>query len=156
MKRLFQALNLLGGLIVLVLVVITVAAVIARYVLGAPLQWTEEMSGLLMIWIVFIGAIACEMEDAHLHIDVVTNALRGRLRGALEIVVGFASVGLLGWMAWLGYQLAEVAAFKRTQILKISWFWLDIAVTVGAAGIAIVILLRLARRLSGRPAGIEE
>mgnify|MGYP006172839951 CR=1 FL=1 len=57
MKPFFRLLSLAGSLLILTLVVITTAAVVARYALGAPLQWTEEMSGILMIWIVFIGAI---------------------------------------------------------------------------------------------------
>ncbi|WP_378949123.1 TRAP transporter small permease [Paracoccus sp. R86501] len=150
MKPLFRLLSGIGGLLVVTLVAITTAAVIARYGLGAPLQWTEEMSGILMIWIVFIGAIGCEVEDSHLTINVVTMMMPEWLRHALTGIVGLVSVGLLGAMGWLGYKLAINAALKKTQILKISWFWLDIAVTVGAAGIAIVMLVRIWRAMRGR------
>ncbi|MGY9047614.1 MAG: TRAP transporter small permease [Rhodobacterales bacterium] len=143
MKFLFRSLNLVGGLLVLTLVIITFAAVLARYLLGAPLQWTEEMSGILMLWIVFIGAIGCEIEKSHLHIDVVTSLLSERAQRFIAVLVAAGSVWLLGWMAWLGYQLADKAALKKTPILKVSWFWLDIAVTVGVAGIACVLLVRL-------------
>ncbi|TQS73068.1 TRAP transporter small permease [Rhodobacteraceae bacterium] len=153
MKPFFRFLSFLGGLFVLVLVVITTAAVVARYLLGTPIQWTEEMSGLLMIWIVFLGAIGCEIEDSHLRIDVVTNLLNKAMQRGLDMVVGLASAGLLGWMAWLGYELAERAAMKKTQILRVSWFWLDIAVTVGAAAMAIVMLVRVVRLLGGRTGG---
>jgi len=147
MKLFFRSLNAVGGLLVLALVLITFAAVLARYLLGTPIQWTEEMSGILMIWIVFIGAIGCEIEKSHLHIDVVTNLLNRRAQRALEALVAAGSVGLLGAMAWLGYALAEKAALKKTPILKVSWFWLDIAVTVGAFGVVCVILVRLVRGL---------
>ena len=76
------------------------------------------------------------------------------LRRALVVLVGLASVGLLGAMSWLGYELAIKAALKKTQILKVSWFWLDIAVTVGAVGIAIVMLVRVLRVLRGKPADL--
>ena len=154
MKPFFRLLSLAGSLLILTLVVITTAAVVARYAFGAPLQWTEEMSGILMIWIVFIGAIGCEIEDSHLNLDVVTLMLPEWLRRALVVLVGIASVGLLGAMSWLGYELAIKAALKKTQILKVSWFWLDIAVTVGAVGIAIVMLVRVLRVLRGKPADL--
>ncbi|WP_339109997.1 TRAP transporter small permease [Thioclava sp. GXIMD4216] len=145
MRALFKTLDLVGGLLVAALVTITFAAVIARYALGAPLQWTEEMSGILMIWIVFLGAIGCEIERRHLCIDIVTLLLPERVQKVIASLVALASVVLLGAMAWLSYKLAESAALKKTQILKISWFWLDIAVTVGALGIALVIAYRLLR-----------
>ncbi|MBA1681474.1 TRAP transporter small permease, partial [Escherichia coli] len=35
---------------------------------------------------------------------------------------------------------------KTTQILKISWFWIDIAVTVGAIGVACFTALQLIKK----------
>lgn len=142
----------LGGLLVFALVAITAAAVVARYVLGTPIQWTEEMSGFLLIWIVFLGAIACEARDGHLTIDAVTMLMpEGAIRW-LNVVMGLASVALLIAMAWLGYELAVKAALKKTQLLRISWFWFDIAVTVGGIGMALIGLRRVWRTLRGTPA----
>lgn len=151
MKLTFNIVSWLAGLLVLALIGITAAAVVARYVLGAPFQWVEEMSGFLMIWIVFLGAIGCEIEDNHLRIDVGTMLLPDCVTRWLGVGVGLASVGLLGYMAWLGYALADKAALKKTQILRISWFWIDIAVTVGALALALVMLVRVWRLLRADP-----
>ncbi|MCA0963370.1 TRAP transporter small permease [Salipiger bermudensis] len=151
MKLSYKFVSALAGLLVFALIAITAAAVIARYLLGTPIQWTEEMSAFLLIWIVFLGAIACEIEDQHLKIDVITLMLPKALERWLGVVVGLASVGLLGYMAWLGYRLAESAALKKTQILRMSWYWIDIAVTVGAIGIALVMLWRIGLLILNRP-----
>ncbi|WP_417741610.1 TRAP transporter small permease [Salipiger sp.] len=151
MKLSYKLVSALAGLLVFALIAITAAAVIARYLLGTPIQWTEEMSAFLLIWIVFLGAIACEIEDQHLKIDVITLMLPKALERWLGVVVGLASVGLLGYMAWLGYRLAESAALKKTQILRMSWYWIDIAVTVGAIGIALVMLWRIGLLILNRP-----
>ncbi len=149
MKLSFKLASGLAGLLVLALVGITAAAVVARYVLGAPFQWVEEMSGFLMIWIVFLGAIGCEIEDSHLRIDAGTMFLPDAVNRWLTAIVGVVSVGLLGAMAWLGHELALRAALKKTQILRISWYWIDIAVTVGAIAIAAVMLVRVWQALRG-------
>ncbi|MAE90642.1 MAG: C4-dicarboxylate ABC transporter permease [Pelagibaca sp.] len=151
MKLSYKLVSALAGLLVFALIAITAAAVIARYLLGNPIQWTEEMSAFLLIWIVFLGAIACEIEDHHLKIDVVTMMLPETLNRWLGIVVGLASVGLLGYMAWLGYRLADSAALKKTQNLRMSWYWIDIAVTVGAIGIALVMLWKVGMLILNRP-----
>lgn len=150
MAHLFRATGFVSGLLVLVLVLVTAASVVMRYAFNAPFQWTEEFSGLLMIWIVFIGAIGCEIRGEHLTIDVVTSLLGDRMRQALALAVGIVSLGLLAAMAWLGWELSVSALTKRTRLLGISWFWIDLAVVVGAAGIAGVLLTRVVRALRGR------
>lgn len=150
MKKLSSALAFIAGLLVLILVGITTAAVFARYVMGHPLQSTEELSGLLMIWIVFVGAICCEIDDEHLSIDMVVERLSFSSQYLIALVVGLASIGLLVVMAWLGWELTHSAGLKKTQILHISWFWIYIAVVVGAAGSAAVIAVRVWTMLRDR------
>ncbi|QDL94370.1 TRAP transporter small permease (plasmid) [Paroceanicella profunda] len=146
MKYIGQLAVLVASLLLVVLVGTTVASVGMRYIAGAPLQWTEEISGLLMVWIVMIGAIACERDKQHLTIDFIVAVLPRRAEALVGIVVGLASLGLLGAMGWLSWELAGSAKYKSTQILRISWFWLDIALTVGAAGIALFVIAALVRK----------
>lgn len=149
LTHLSRAISAAAGLLVLTLVAVTAASVVARYVFATPFQWTEEFSGLLMIWIVFLGAIGCEFNREHLTIDTVTALLPARLRNGLALCVGLASLGLLGAMAWLGWELSAAAVTKKTRLLGISWFWIDIAVVVGALGIGLVLAVRLVAAVTG-------
>lgn len=145
MKYISWILALFSGVLVLALVLLSAAAVVARYVLETPIQYTEEVSGILMIWIVFLGAICCEIDDEHLTIEMVVQGFSQRIQLWLSLLVGVSSIALLGMMGWLSWKLAHSAALKKTQILGISWFWLNLAVVVGAGGIAIVMAWRLWR-----------
>ena len=60
-----------------VLVVVTIGAVFMRYFIGQPLQWTEEMSGMLMIWVVMLGGVVAERDRAHLHRTAALYGLAG-------------------------------------------------------------------------------
>lgn len=60
-----------------VLVVVTIGAVFMRYFIGQPLQWTEEMSGMLMIWVVMLGGVVAERDRAHLTIPFLMEMLPG-------------------------------------------------------------------------------
>ena len=122
--------------ILLALVVITIMAVTMRYFFGSPIQWTEEVSGLLMVWIVMIGGVAAERDKEHLSIPLLLDCLPKKAGALINLLVSAVSIAGLLYMAFLAYRLAMMAQFKRTQILQISWFWIDIAVTVGAVGIA--------------------
>ncbi|MGQ9369086.1 TRAP transporter small permease [Azospirillum sp. ST 5-10] len=130
-----------GGALVL-LVAMTIVGVAARYVFDAPLHWAEEMSGLLMIWIIMVGAVVAERDGQHLHIPVLTDLLPPRANAAVDLAMTLLSMAVLAYAAWLGYGLARSAEYKLTEILQISWFWIDIAVPIGLAGIEILLVRR--------------
>lgn len=137
-----------AALALLVLVVMTIAAVFMRYFWNQPIQWTEEMSGFLMIWVVMLGAVVAERDRAHLTIPFVVDGLRKKLRTAVSVIISLISIALLLYMAQLGYDLAVKTEFKVTQILKISWYWIDIAVPIGAIGTAAFTLYWLIKDLT--------
>lgn len=137
-----------AALALLVLVVMTISAVFMRYFWNQPIQWTEEMSGFLMIWVVMLGAVVAERDRAHLTIPFVVDGLRKKLRTAVSVIISLISIALLLYMAQLGYDLAVKTEFKVTQILKISWYWIDIAVPIGAIGTAAFTLYWLIKDLT--------
>lgn len=137
-----------AGLPLAVLVVVTIVAVFMRYVVNAPLQWTEEVSGLLMIWIVMVGAIATERDGQHLTIPMLTDALPRRLAAGIEVAINALSIVVLTYVAWLGTKLAIGAREKLTDILEISWFWIDIAVPIGALGVVFYMSVSLRRAVA--------
>ena len=54
------------------------------------------------------------------------------------------------------YRLAEMAQFKVTQILKVSWFWIDLAVPVGALATALYTLYWLITDIKQPHSGDEK
>jgi TRAP-type C4-dicarboxylate transport system permease small subunit len=60
---------IVGGSI-LAIVIITVVAVWYRYVLNAPLAWTEQVSRILFVWSVFAGAAVLYRSVLHIIIDM--------------------------------------------------------------------------------------
>ena len=66
-------------------------AVVMRYWMHQPLQWTEEMAGLLMIWIVMLGSIAAERSNQHLAIPMLVDLFSEKLREIINAVVAILS-----------------------------------------------------------------
>ena len=110
--------SFVGGSAIAVLVCLTAYSVFARYVLGVPLTFTEEASGLLMIWIVMMAAISCEARNQHLSIDMLTYLLPDNVRLRLMQFVSVLSIGTLAVLGWKAYQLSMMTQFKKTQILQ--------------------------------------
>jgi len=103
------------------------------------------MSGLLMVWIVFLGMAVAERQETNLTISFITDAMRPKLSALVNLVMCVASVVLLVYMAWLGYKLAGSVQMRVTQILKVSLYWLYIAVPVGAVLTAVFTLPQIKR-----------
>ncbi|WP_035484798.1 TRAP transporter small permease [Geminicoccus roseus] len=145
MKRFSAPIIWLAGILLVALIVLFNAAVLMRYAFGQPIHFTEEVSGILLIWIVMIGAIDAERLNQHLAINVVTDLLREKPRLVLDFLTDVASVIVLLFVAWLGWKLANTVQFKLTGILRISWFWIDLAIPVGFVGVTLVMASRAVR-----------
>lgn len=58
------------GIMIAAIVIVTVAAVWWRYVLNAPLSWTEQVSRIFFVWVTFVGAAVLFRERLHVAIDM--------------------------------------------------------------------------------------
>lgn len=68
---------IVGGSI-LTIVAITLVAVWYRYVLNAPLSWTEQVCRILFVWSVFAGAAVLYRQMLHIVIDMFVLMLTER------------------------------------------------------------------------------
>lgn len=137
MKLFEKLIDWLAAAPLFILLALFNVAVVMRYWMHQPLQWTEEIAGLLMIWIVMLGSVAAERDQQHLHIPMLVDAFPEKLRDIINAVVGVASGLFLLYVSYAGYKLAVGAQFKVTSVLRVSYFWIDIAVPVGFVIIAL-------------------
>jgi TRAP-type transport system small permease protein len=147
MRFLEKPINWIIAALLVVLVLLSNWAVVQRYVLAQPLHFTEEVSGLLLIWIVMIGAIAAERDNQHLSISFIVEALPPRLSMAINILIGLASIGVILYVGWVGWQLAGSVQTRATDILRISFYWIYIAMPVGCLGIALYMLVQAVQNI---------
>ncbi|KJS19799.1 MAG: hypothetical protein VR72_17245 [Clostridiaceae bacterium BRH_c20a] len=118
-------------LFVLILL-ITGAQVVARYVFVKPFSWAEEISRLFFIWMIFIGAATAVRENTHIRLEALDNILPRKGRVLVNIVIGllglaFALVTITQGYIWLiqvkGYSPALHIDIKfKYVIVPISMF----------------------------------
>ena len=72
--------ELVLGAVMAAIVLITVAAMWWRYVLDAPIAWTEQVSNMLFVWTVFLGAAVLYREKLHIGVDMFLEMLPARAR----------------------------------------------------------------------------
>lgn len=120
-------LNLLAGLSLTVMVVLTTYQVITRYIFNAPSTWSEELVGYLFAWSTMFGAAIVSGECGHMNIPILVDKFNPPMRKALHI---FAEVIALLFSASIlvlgGFQVSSLAMGQMTSSLGIAigtFYW---------------------------------
>lgn len=75
--------------------------VFTRFVIQSPSSYTEELARYLLVWLGLLGAAYAVGRKMHLAIDLLPQALTGRMKALLELVIQaiifvFAATVVLG------------------------------------------------------------
>lgn len=74
--------------------------IVDRYVFDGALglSWVEELSVIIMIWLVFLSVFAIDQDDSHIKVQILR--LPPRLQECLEDLAIVLFVGFLVWSTW--------------------------------------------------------
>jgi TRAP-type transport system small permease protein len=118
-----------AALLLLAILAVTAARVVGRYVLGAGMPWSEELTRLLFVWLVLIGAA----RTRHMAIDLLPSVSRPRIAAGLKLFAAALGIGLLALLVRQALVLVELTAFDRFTALGVSVQYLYWAVVVGGS-----------------------
>lgn len=122
-----KALNLLAGLSMTVMVVLTTYQVIARYVFNSPSTWSEELVGYLFGWSTMLGATIVSGERGHMNIPVLIDQFNPAAKKAFHIfaeVIAFIFSAAI--LVFGGFQVSELAMGQQTSSLGVAvglFYW---------------------------------
>jgi TRAP-type C4-dicarboxylate transport system permease small subunit len=124
------------------------SSAVMRYVVGAPLHFTEELVGLLFLIGVALALPQASVRDEHIKVSLVTDALAPGRR-AIALVIGrLTTLVFVCWFLWLALDASNEARM-RGLISEQAGFptWIAFAVLSLSAGAMLVATLRdLVRR----------
>lgn|GEM_PF-421426 len=124
--------------------------VVLRYGFGSGIAASEELSRLLFVWMVFIGATAAYPAGEHMAFTSLAQALQKRpaalrlLTRVIRLLVILAAA-LLAWGAW---QQVVVGWGSRSVVLGYSTSLLPLPALLASAAIAVMATVELVR---GKP-----
>lgn len=106
--------------------------VVTRFVLSQPSPWSEALVRQALVWMVMLGVAGAIRQGALVAIDVTREAVRGRVRVALDVVIFAAIVLLFGVLFWFGWEMANRVRFQSIAGLEVSIAWGYAAIPVGS------------------------
>jgi TRAP-type C4-dicarboxylate transport system permease small subunit len=123
-----------------------------RYVLEAPLPWSEELAKLLMLWIVFLGASAGIQRGEHVTIDFLLQRFPRWAAAAVDLAYRALGLVFLGVVFWFGWSLVtKVGMVAHFPGLGWPEVWRYAAAPVGAALMIVQLVLGGVARFTGSP-----
>ncbi|KKM11399.1 hypothetical protein SY88_09235 [Clostridiales bacterium PH28_bin88] len=112
--------------------VVVFAQVIYRFVLEAPLTWSEEVARYLMVWITFLGASLGVRNKALIGMEVAVGLLPPVLKRAAINLVSLITFCFLLVVLYYGIKMTGVTARQFSPAMQIPMSWPYLAVPVGA------------------------
>lgn len=133
----------------IVMVIVTLSQVIFRYLLAAPLPWSEELARYCFVWIVFLGAAIGLERGIHLGVDLFVNLLPAKLRTGLEVLSNVFIGGLAIAIIYASFPVIELNFLQRSPAMGVQMSWIYIAIPISMALILLICIERVAKILRG-------
>jgi tripartite ATP-independent transporter DctM subunit len=143
-----------AALLVLADIGVLFAGVVSRYVLHAPLLWSDELASILFLWLAMLGSVVALRRGEHMRMTALVSKAASQRRALLEAVATVACGAFLAMVAWPAWEYAADEQAITTPALEISNLWRAAALPVGLGLMGVFTLLRLFRQageLSWKP-----
>lgn len=111
----------LGCILLAIVVLLTFFGVVARLAFSSGLPWQEEITRMLFVLMVYLGASYSVMKSDHIRVTLLVDILPGRANRALELLADAAAIAFHLTIFWLaGREVIKMSAFPATDgVLKI-------------------------------------
>jgi len=135
LSGLIVALEYVSSATILIMMMLTFADVVGRYVFAQPILGSSEMISALLAVTIFAGLGITNARDEHIVVELVDHRFRALSPRVYEAMIQLFSIGA---MTLVAYVLAVSAwhAFEtshRTFVLEIPTFWITGTVSALAA-----------------------
>ncbi|QOR39066.1 TRAP transporter small permease [Billgrantia diversa] len=126
----------LAGLL-LVMTVLIFWQVFARFVVGSPLFFSDEIARFAMLWLTFLGAGYAYRKGALISVDIVLEYAGKTLGCLLRVIIVLCSALFAFIMVKYGYDLMDRVSGQTAPSTRISMMWPYMAIPAG--GVVILI-----------------
>lgn len=130
-----------------VMIGVTLAQVIFRYVLAAPLPWSEELARYCFVWIVFLGGAIGLSRGIHLGVDIFVNMLPAPMRRGIDALTSVLIAGFAATVVYASIPVLNMNVFQRSPALGLQMTWIYVAIPISMGLIFLICAERIVRYL---------
>jgi TRAP-type C4-dicarboxylate transport system permease small subunit len=128
------------------IVVLVFASAISRG-LRHPIQWTVDISQLLLAWVSFLGADIAWRHGQILGLDLITRSFPLKIRRVAELVVLLVMLTALIVFIRYGIQLARSNWKRAMQVVRMSYSFVTLSLPVASVSMAVSTIIKIVERI---------
>jgi len=140
-----------GGAVFIFLMTLLITVDIIGRAVGLPTYVSTEMSGYMLIGIVFLGLAYTQRKGRHIKILILTEKLPPRMQQLLEIAMTFLAMAFISWFAWstFGPTIENFVQKVTSLTLASTPLWIPYGlIPVGLGILAIELMFQLIRAIA--------
>jgi len=130
-NALLQITQYLASVILLIEVGILFVGVVARYVIGFPITWSDELASIFFVWLTILGAVIAFQKGQHMRMTAIVNLVQPRMKSILEVLALAVPLIFMGLILWPSIEYAVDEIIIITPALEISNAWRSAALPTG-------------------------
>ena len=138
-RPLDAVLGIASSLILMLLMMLTVADVVSRYIFNWPIRGAFEVTELMLLVLIFAGLPLVSHADEHVTIDFIDRLVGDRARDLVVRAVHLVSASgmfLLAWLTWVKagrvYEYGDTTDVSKILIFPFVYF---MAALIAVAGL---------------------
>lgn len=118
---------LVAGVAFVIMLGVIILNVFSRYLFSKSVLSAEELAYMGFTWSTFAGVAWLYRTRGLIAVDVFFGLLPQRLQRIAASLVDLSLVIANGWFCWLSWQLASGGWIRKTPVLEIPYFWINLA-----------------------------
>ena len=150
---LLGAIRVTTAILLMIMFVVIILEVVFRYVLTSSPFWTEELARYVMFYMVLVGSAAAIREEKHPSLTFVIQKFSAGFRRKWKLLLDGLVLLVLVVIFWEGCVMAVEEWIGKTPALRISFFWVYLALPIGALLMMVEII---AKNIQGEEAGNKD
>lgn len=139
----YRVVELIAAALLVVEIIVLFCGIFTRYVLDAPLVWTDEFASLLFIWLGMLGTIVAVRRAAHLRMMTFVNMMPKHLQIYAEPLAVATTLAFFLFMFPAAVAHVQTEYIVITPTLGISNAWRALAMPVCNVLLIYTVLARM-------------
>jgi TRAP-type C4-dicarboxylate transport system permease small subunit len=135
-RKIYYLFEILAVSAFLIMISSSIMQVFFRYVLNAPLQWTEELARLMCVLTTYLGGVVVLLAREHIRVDIIDNYVSGRSADVVAMLGDLLVSWFLLSVAYGCWLLTR--ATWETYTATMDWF--RMGYIYAAVGVSVVVM----------------
>ncbi len=142
-------------LLVMASFVVLMTEVVFRYVIGSSMEWTDEISRLLLVWMTFTGIGLVILERKEIFAQVFRQRLSARAKNLWSFFIDLLVFAFNLFLIIYGIQMTHFSWDMRSESLELPFSYFYVSIPLGAL-LAVFYLAQRIRKYWPGPGGKEK